>query len=147
MKALKNIQSLSTLCVLSASVLASALLLSPSQLHAQTQGPVFELRTYKATAGNMDKLLTRFRDHTMRIFEKHGMTNIGYWLPTDPVEAEDTLIYLLRHDSMEAATASWRGFAQDPEWAQVNEESNRDGAILDSVVRKYLSATDFSQMQ
>jgi hypothetical protein len=83
----------------------------------------------------------------MRIFEKHGMTNVGYWIPVDEVEAQDTLIYLLKHDSMDAATASWRAFAQDPEWRQVNEDSNRDGAILDSVVRKYMTATDFSQMK
>lgn len=111
------------------------------------EGPVFELRTYKATPGNLDKLLTRFRDHTMRIFEKHGMTNIGYWIPTDPELSQDTLVYLLKHNSMEAAQASWRAFAQDPEWRQVNEDSNRDGAILDSVVRQYMTATDFSQMK
>lgn len=130
-----------------ASVLSLGLSLLPASLQAQTDGSVFELRTYKSTPGNLDKLLSRFRDHTMRIFEKHGMTNIGYWVPTDETEAQDTLIYLLKHDSMEAATASWRAFAQDPEWRQVNEDSNRDGAILDSVVRKYMTATDFSQMK
>jgi hypothetical protein len=130
-----------------ASVLSLGLGMLPAGLQAQTDGPVFELRTYKSTPGNIEKLLARFRDHTMRIFEKHGMTNIGYWIPTDEVEAQDTLIYLLKHDSMDAATASWRAFAQDPEWRQVNEDSNRDGAILDSVVRKYMTATDFSQMK
>ena len=121
-------------------------LLTATPVYAQ-EGPVFELRTYKATPGNLENLLARFRDHTMRIFEKHGMTNVGYWVPTDPEEAEDTLVYLLKHDSMEAATASWRAFATDPEWVRVNEESNRNGAILDSVVRKYMTATDFSQMK
>lgn len=130
----------------SASFVVLAALMFP--VHAQAQeGPVFELRTYTATPGNLDKLLARFRDHTMALFEKHGMTNIGYWLPTDPEEAEDTLIYLLKHDSQEAANASWRAFGSDPAWAVVNEESNRDGAILQGVERKYLTATDFSQMQ
>lgn len=130
----------------SASFVVLAALMFP--VHAQAQeGPVFELRTYTATPGNLDKLLARFRDHTMALFEKHGMTNIGYWLPTDPEEAEDTLIYLLKHDSQEAANASWRAFGSDPAWAVVNEESNRDGAILQGVARKYLTATDFSQMQ
>lgn len=119
-----------------------------SSAYAQSDdGPVFELRTYKATPGNMDKLLERFRQHTMRLFEKHGMTNIGYWVPTDPELAEDTLVYILRHDSQAAADASWRAFGTDPEWQQVNEESNRDGNILGGVVRQYLSATDFSQIQ
>lgn len=118
-----------------------------AQTASADNGPVFELRTYKATPGNMDKLLERFRQHTMRLFEKHGMTNIGYWIPTDPELAEDTLIYLLRHDSQAAADASWRAFGSDPEWQQVNADSNRDGNILGSVVRQYLSPTDFSQIQ
>ncbi|KKO12620.1 NIPSNAP family protein [Pseudohongiella sp.] len=130
----------------SASFVALAALLLP--VHAQAQeGPVFELRTYTATPGNLDKLLTRFRDHTMALFEKHGMTNIGYWVPTDPEAAENTLIYLLKHDSRDAANASWRAFGSDPAWAVVNDESNRDGAILQGVERKYMTATDFSQMK
>lgn len=131
----------------SASFVVLAAFLAPGLAQAQDDGPVYELRTYTATPGNLDKLLARFRDHTMALFEKHGMTNIGYWLPTDPEAAEDTLIYLLKHDSQEAANASWRAFGTDPAWAVVNEESNRDGAILQSVERKYLTATDFSQMQ
>lgn len=132
--------------VLASFLSISGSLLTATPVYAQ-EGPVFELRTYKATPGNLENLLARFRDHTMRIFEKHGMTNVGYWVPTDPEEAEDTLVYLLKHDSMAAASASWRAFATDPEWARVNEESNRNGAILDSVVRKYMTATDFSQMK
>lgn len=127
-------------------VLASGLF-SASATAQEASGKVFELRTYKATPGNLDKLLTRFRDHTMRIFEKHGMTNIGYWIPTDEAESVDTLVYLLSHESQEAATASWRAFSQDPEWQKVNADSNANGPILDSVQRKFMSATDFSQMK
>lgn len=115
--------------------------------HAQTNEKVYELRTYTATPGNLDKLLTRFRDHTMRIFTKHGMTNIAYWLPTDETESANTLVYLLAHDSQEAANQSWQAFSQDPEWQKVNKESNANGAILESVERKYLSSTDFSPMK
>ncbi len=143
---MKNIIKNLTLASVMTLGLTLAVAVLPTSAQAQ-DGPVFELRTYKSTPGNLEKLMARFRDHTMRIFEKHGMTNIGYWLPTDEVERQDTLIYLLKHDSMEAATASWRAFSQDPEWRQVNEDSNRDGAILDSVVRKYMTATDFSQMK
>ena len=60
---------------------------------------VFELRTYKATPGNLDNLHARFRDHTTRIFRKHGMEVIGYWSPTSEEEREDTLVYLLGHDN------------------------------------------------
>jgi len=135
-----------SLALASLLVMAGGTLLSaPAQ--AQSDSVVFELRTYKATPGNFENLLNRFRNHTMALFEKHGMVNIGYWIPTDPAEAGDTLIYLLRHESQEAATASWRAFATDPEWARVNEESNRDGSILQGVERKYMSAADFSQMK
>ena len=114
---------------------------------AQNNEKVFELRTYTATAGNLDKLLTRFRDHTMRIFEKHGMTNIAYWVPTDESESGNTLVYILSHESREQADRSWQAFSQDPEWQKVNEESNANGAILESVVRKYMTTTDFSPMK
>ncbi len=119
---------------------------TPSVALAQAE-KVFELRTYTATPGNLDKLLTRFRDHTMRIFEKHGMTSIAYWVPTDEAESSNTLIYILAHESQEAANRSWQAFSQDPEWQKVNEESNANGPILQSVVRKYMSATNFSPMQ
>lgn len=118
-------------------------------MSAQAQmgdGPVYELRTYTATPGNLDNLLTRFRDHTMRIFEKHGMTNVAYWVPLDPELADDTLIYILKHDSMAAAQASWQAFGSDPEWHEVNEASNRNGSILDGVERQYMTMTDFSPM-
>jgi hypothetical protein len=127
-------------------VMAGGTLL-PAPAQAQSDGVVFELRTYKATPGNFENLLNRFRNHTMALFEKHGMVNVGYWIPTDPAEAGDTLIYILRHESQEAATASWRAFATDPEWARVNEESNRDGSILQGVERKFMTAADFSQMK
>jgi len=127
-------------------VLTLGVLSTPSLAQAQG-GKVFELRTYTATPGNLDKLLARFRNHTMRIFEKHGMTNIGYWVPTDEAESSNTLVYILAHDSQEAATRSWQAFSADPEWQKVNEESNVDGPILQGVVRKYMSTTDFSPLK
>jgi hypothetical protein len=141
------INTLASISFLVLAVLFSGQAQAQTQPQTQDNGPVFELRTYTSTPGNLDKLLARFRDHTMALFEKHGMTNIGYWVPTDPEAAEDTLIYLLRHDSREAANASWSAFGSDPAWAVVNEASNRDGAILQGVERKYLTATDFSQMK
>jgi len=108
---------------------------------------VFELRTYKATPGNLDNLHARFRDHTTRIFRKHGMEVIGYWSPTSEEEREDTLVYLLGHDNQAAADQSWQDFIADPEWARVAEESNRDGQILGGIERKYMVATDYSPMR
>ena len=108
---------------------------------------VFELRTYKATPGNLDNLHARFRDHTTRIFRKHGMEVIGYWSPTSEEEREDTLVYLLGHDNQAAADQSWQDFIADPEWARVAEESNRNGQILGGIERKYMVATDYSPMR
>ena len=108
---------------------------------------VFELRTYKATPGNLDNLHARFRDHTIEIFRKHGMEIVGFWSPTSEEERDDILVYLLAHDSQEAADASWQAFGSDPEWQKVAEESNRNGQILGGVERKYMVSTDYSPMR
>ena len=113
---------------------------------AQNQ-KVFELRTYQATPGNLGNLHARFRDHTIRIFRKHGMEIVGFWSPTSEEERDDILVYLLAHDSQDAADASWQAFGADPEWASVAEESNKNGQILAGVERKYMVATDYSPMR
>jgi len=132
---------------LMAALLLLAGSLSATTARADETGPVFELRVYTSTPGNLEALLTRFRNHTAALFEKHGMTNLGYWVPTDGEQAENTIIYVLQHDSREAANASWRAFATDPEWQEVNEASNADGAILQNVDRTFMTATDFSAIQ
>lgn len=115
---------------------------------AQAQGErIFEMRTYTAHPGRLDALNARFRNHTTRIFEKHGMTNVGYWTPQDAPLAENTLVYILAHDSREAGQASWDAFRADPEWAQVSEESQRDGRIVESVDVLWLEATDYSKIK
>jgi len=115
---------------------------------AQAQGErIFEMRTYTALPGRLDALNARFRNHTTRIFEKHGMTNIGYWTPQEAPLAENTLVYILAHDSREAGQASWDAFRADPEWAQVAEESQRDGRIVEGVDVLWLEATDYSKIK
>lgn len=106
---------------------------------------VYELRTYTATPGNLPALLARFRNHTTKLFEKHGMVNVGYWVPADEKDgAATTLIYLLEHKSRAAADASWKAFSADPEWQAVRKASEANGAIVAKAERKYLTATDFS---
>ena len=124
--------------------LGAGLLVSSS---AQDDGKVFELRIYKATPGNLDNLHARFRDHTTRIFGKHGMKVVGYWSPTSEEEAGDTLVYILEHASQAAADASWQAFGQDPEWQAVAEASNANGQILAGLERKYMKATDYSPLK
>ncbi len=115
--------------------------------HAQSADRVFELRTYTAPEGKLPNLQSRFRDHTMRIFENHGMTNIGYWTPQDEPNASNTLVYIIAHDDREAAAASWDAFRADPEWQTVSRESQVDGRIVSGVVSVFLDPLDFSPIQ
>ena len=115
--------------------------------HAQSADRVFELRTYTAPEGKLPNLQARFRDHTMRIFENHGMTNIGYWTPQDEPNASNTLVYIIAHDDREAAAASWDAFRADPEWQTVSRESQVDGRIVSGVVSVFLDPLDFSPIQ
>lgn len=115
---------------------------------AQAQGrKVFELRTYTSPDGKLDDLLARFRTDTMRIFEKHGMENVGYWVPADAPASANTLIYVLMHDSRDAATKSWAAFRADPEWQAVAERTQANGPIVSKVESVFLEATDFSPMK
>ena len=118
-----------------------------SVAEAQQSEKVFEMRTYTALPGRLDALNARFRDHTTRIFRKHGMSNVGYWVPTDEPLSENTLVYILSYPSREAATEAWAAFRSDPEWSRVSEESQRDGAIVESVESVFMDATDFSAIR
>ena len=96
------------------------------------------MRTYTAPEGKLDELVARFRNHSMRLFTNHGMTNVGYWIPQDPALSQNTLVYMLAHPSRAAAEQAWRDFSADPEWQRVAEESQRDGPILTGLVRQWL---------
>jgi hypothetical protein len=107
---------------------------------------VYELRTYTTPAGKLDALLARFRDHTVGLFEKHGMANVGYWVPADAKDGgKNTLIYLLEHKSRAAAAASWQAFRADPEWKEVNKKSTANGPLVTKVVSVFLAPTDYAK--
>jgi hypothetical protein len=110
-------------------------------------GPVFELRTYTANEGKLPALQARFRNHTTRIFEKHGMKNIGYWIPTDAPGSQNTLIYILSFPDREAAKKSWAAFMNDPEWRKVQQESEADGKLVGKVDSVFMEATDYSPIK
>ena len=114
---------------------------------AQSSNRVFELRTYTTLPGRLDALHARFAEHTTTLFERHGMTNIAYFSPQDAPLSENTLIYILAHDSRAAAEASWAAFRADPEWQRVAEETQRDGKIVERVEKVFLDATNYSQMK
>src|SRR5476651_752120 len=89
---------------------------------------VYEMRTYYSPEGRLDDLHARFRDHTVKLFEKHGMTNIGYWTPID--NKENKLVYLLAYPSRDAAKKSWAAFVADPAWKAVKKETEAKGPIV-----------------
>jgi hypothetical protein len=113
---------------------------------------VFELRHYSATPGNLAHLNARFRDHTLKLFERHGMTNIGYWTLAPKEKGEDvTLYYILGHKSVEAAKASFDRFRKDPDWIKAYKQSEeKAGGSLTAkggVRSTFLKATDYSPIK
>lgn len=114
---------------------------------AQAGPKVYELRTYTAPDGKLGDLHKRFRDHTLRIFQKHGMSNVVYLSPTDAPLSQNTLFYLITHESREQATKNWESFRNDPEWVKVAAESQVNGRIVQGVVSVFATPTDYSPMK
>lgn len=117
-----------------------------SAFAASDSAPVYELRTYTSPAGKRDALIARFRDHTVKLFEKHGMVNVGYWVPADEKDGgADKLVYLLEHKSRTAAAASWKAFQADPVWKDVAKKTSANGKIVSKVESVYLEPTDYTK--
>lgn len=108
---------------------------------------VYELRVYHTYEGKLDDLLKRFREHTMTIFERHGIKNVAYWTPTDEPLKGKTLYYIISHESREAAKENWKAFRDDPEWQKVSKASEANGKIVEKVDSTFLEPTDFSPMK
>jgi hypothetical protein len=134
-------------------VVAMAIIAASVALHAgigQTQEKkvntrIFELRTYYANPGKMDALHARFKDHTNKLLQKHGMELIGFW--TDDKEPQLKLVYLVAHKSKTAADASWKSFGADPAWQKAKAKSEEGGKLVDKVVVQWLNPTDYSAMK
>jgi NIPSNAP protein len=106
---------------------------------------VYELRTYTVLPGRLPALHKRFTEHTMKLFEKQGMKNEMYWVPTDDARKDTTLIYFVSHESQEAADRSWKAFQADPEWIKARDASEADGKILAKPPeRVYMRLTEYS---
>jgi hypothetical protein len=103
---------------------------------------VFEMRTYYAAPGKLEDLNARFRNHTVKLFEKHGITNLGYWLPVENPDLK--LVYVLAYPSREARETSWKSFGADPDWQAAKAASEVNGKLVAKVDQLFLQATDFS---
>jgi len=121
-------------------VLATASVFAEEKAAPDTR--LFELRTYHANPGKLDDLLARFRDHTTKLFEKHGMTNVGYWVPVE--NPDHLLIYLLAYPDRKAREASWQGFLADEAWKKAQAASERNGGLVRRADQLFLTATAFS---
>src|ERR1039457_5494503 len=128
-----------------AAAMAASISIPPAG--AQDHGRVFELRTYTCNEGKLPDLLARFRNHTTRIFERHGMTNIAYWVPQASPASQNTLIYVIAHASREAAKKNWDEFRHDPERQKVQKELEANGKIVSKVESVFMDPTDFSPMK
>jgi NIPSNAP len=109
---------------------------------AEKETRLFELRVYYAVKGKLDNVNARFRDHTVKLFEKHGITNIGYWVPID--NPDERLIYVIAHKDLESRNKSFASFGADPEWKKAAADSEKDGKIVSKIDYFLLTATDFS---
>jgi hypothetical protein len=142
MKRRTLLQSFPVAALLPASLWAASQQEHDNSMHTATT--VYELRVYHAAPGKLGELLARFREHTVKLFEKHGLKNVAYWTPVDEPEKSNILIYILQHPSREAAAANWESFQDDPEWKSVHEKSEANGKLVDKIKSTFLTLTDFS---
>jgi hypothetical protein len=105
---------------------------------------VYELRIYHAAPGKLAELLARFRDHTTKLFDRHGIKSVAYWTPVEEPQKSNTLVYILQHPSREEAAANWKSFQDDPEWKSVRDKSEVNGKLTENIDSTFLVLTDFS---
>jgi hypothetical protein len=134
-------------CLLAAAAMVGYGVMETNSAKAAAKTRVFEKRTYTCYEGKLDALNARFRDHTVSIFKKHGMTSIGYWVPQDGPEHATTLVYIIAHESREAAKKNWEAFRADPEWQKAQKESEANGKIVAKVESVFMDPTDYSQIK
>ena len=129
-----------------ATLLPASLWATLQQDNANPKGStgVYELRVYHAPPGKLGELLARFRDHTIKLFDRHGIKSVAYWTPVDEPQKSNTLIYMLQHPSREQAAANWKSFQDDPEWKSVKEKSEVNGKLTEKIDSTFLALTDFS---
>jgi hypothetical protein len=124
-------------------LLPAALAAAQPKADAASTG-IYELRIYHTYPGKLPDLLKRFREHTTKLFERHGIKNVAYWTPTEEPAKSATLIYILAHPNREAATANWKAFQDDPEWKSVKDKSEENGKLVEKVDSTFMELTDFS---
>jgi hypothetical protein len=142
-------RTLSFLSVVLGIVLAGTLMSNTcaSAADASSPGKVYELRVYHTNPGKLEALHARFRDHTCKLFQKHGIDLVGFWTPIQGEEAKDTLYYIIAFPSAEAQKKAWQAFQDDPDWKQAKADSEKEGVLVKKVDSTNLKATDYSPLR
>jgi hypothetical protein len=122
---------------------------SPSSPSLAKDSRFFEMRTYHAAPGKLEALHARFRDFTNKLFVKHGMEMVGYWVPMNKEgQYENTLVYILAFPSREARDKAWKEFTDDLEWQAVKAETEKNGPLLAGKTESsFMTATDYSPIK
>ena len=110
----------------------------------ESKNRIFSLRTYYTNDGKLDDLNSRFRNHTTKLFPKHGIENIGYWIPQNQ---KGVLIYLVAFENEESIPNSWESFVEDPKWKEAKSKSIENGMLVDKIINENLTATDYSYIR
>ena len=131
--------------VLAAMVFAAfvGVMSSPAAAAEPAKGKYFEMRIYTAAAGKMDALHARFRDHTLKLFKKHGIESVAYWTAVDEKNA-GKLVFVIAYPDKDSREKLWNAFGKDPEWVKAKDESEKDGKLVDKVEQIFMTATDYS---
>jgi NIPSNAP len=107
---------------------------------------VFELRVYHTVPGKVPALQTRFRDTVTKLFAKHDLKPVGFWVPDDAPASDNTFIYILAHPSREEAKTHWAAMQTDPGFKEMMKSEQTD-KLVEKVDSTYMSPTDFSPMK
>jgi L-rhamnose mutarotase len=122
-------------------LIAFTLVFLAGAVYAQSKDTrYYELRIYYAASGKLDALVTRFSDHTTKLFDKHGMQNVGYWVPVN--NDKNALYYVLSYPDKDSRKKSWDAFGADPEWKKVKDASETNGKLVDSVKQVFMYGAD-----
>ena len=119
---------------------------------------IYEMRVYYTYDGKFNDIISRFENHTTKLFDKHGFNNVGYWttVKKDSIsfadkfifqnDGKEALVYIVSFKDMKKRDESWDNFINDPEWIRVFEESRKDGPIVKEIEQVFLSPTIFSNL-
>lgn len=121
-------------------------LATPAHVEAQSNS-VYELRVYHAMPGKLGDIVKRFKDDTRRVFNKHGIESVGYWVPQDSPAKENTLIYIVKHPNREAGDKNWKAFTSDPEWQEISKRTQANGRLVEKIDSTFMDPTEYSALK